>query len=1581
LDGGISQTGPVFTSVANENHYITVSNSAGCTATGNSFTVSCDCVNGPTLKLGSISGITCVSIPVTISGNTFGGNATTVTIKTNGTGSISTSSLNVSPFVFTYTPAAADGGNVVTITVTTDNPLGAPCAAAAATYTLTVNANPEALNLTGSTICASPGGNGTITSSTSVSGVSYQLFNSGNVPVGAAQPGTLLNGGVLTWSNLPAETGYYVIATNAVNCISPISNLADVATKANPNVTNTPLTQTICSGNSTTLVALTSDVAGTTFSWTATASAGVTGFSTNGTGPIPIQRITNSGAAMGMVVYVITPVSAGCQGPVTNYTVFVNPKPVITDASLTQTICSGSSTTPVIHTSNVAGTIFVWTATATTGVTGFTASGTGTIPSQTIANSGTTQGIVNFAITPIAEGCPGAVINYLLRVNPMPAVTNTSLIQTICSGSNTSLVELTSDVAGTTFAWTATATSGVSGFAVSGTGMIPVQTIVTVGTTQGSVTYAITPTAAGCQGPVTNYTVNVNPAPSSPTQTTDCSLGFGNAVITITNPTGADIDYSLDGGPYQTKTVFAGVANGSHRISVRNGSGCITYGSPFQISCGCVNGPTLELGSNSGSTCGTTPVIVSGNIFSGNATMVTISGNGAGTVTLSSANTSPFAFTYIPAESDAGKIVTLTVITDNPLGSPCAAAAANYTLTVNANPEVLDLTGSSICASPGGNGTITSSASATGVNYQLYNSNRSYVGAVKHGTLESGGVLAWSNLDAGAGYYVIATNATTGCNSPVSSAVNVATTLNPASPIVGSIAQPTCINATGGLVLSSLPSGTWTINPGDVTGTGTSATISSLATGTYNFTVTNGAGCISAASIPVTVNTQPETPSAPIVGAITQPTCADANGRVVLNGLPSGSWTINPGAVTGTGTSTTISSLATGTYNFTVTNGAGCISAASIPVTVNTQPETPSAPIVGAISQPTCIVATGSVVMSGLPSGSWTINPGVITGTGISTTISSLATGTYNFTVTNGADCTSAASAPVSINPQPETPKAPTVGTITQPTCNNSSGSLVMNGLPSGIWTVNPGAVTGTGISKTISLPAAGTYHFTVTNATGCVSGVSATVLINAKPNCVPVAVNDKDTTLQDIPKYIPVTLNDYDPDGTIDAGTVDLDPSIPGIQTTFSVSGQGSYSVNNTGVVTFTPAAGFYGITTPVNYTVNDNSGATSNIAAITVIVIHVNHPPVIDLPDVTTFNNNPVTICSPISDPDIADTFTATVCSNPKNGTASSPVISSDGKNVCIVYTPGLNFNGKDSICVTVCDQGGLCGSSTSVITVTSISLETASKPVTCAGSKDGTIDLTVIGGAPPYIYQWTGPGAFKAITKNLTALAGGTYIVKVTDANGAVKTASVKVEESDALLNLTAIPTAVVQTMSIDQTVILGVNPGSITLTVTGGSAPFTYTWSGPGDYSANSEDITDLQGGTYAVHVSDANGCVVTTSAKVDVQIVLAEDQTCVVSVPNVFTPNGDGINDYFEISCLYNYADAEIEIFNRNGNLLFKRSHYGNTDYWGSKEKAFWNGRSENSLNFMGSELPVGTYYYILKLGNGKVLTGFVFLAR
>ncbi len=352
----------------------------------------------------------------------------------------------------------------------------------------------------------------------------------------------------------------------------------------------------------------------------------------------------------------------------------------------------------------------------------------------------------------------------------------------------------------------------------------------------------------------------------------------------------------------------------------------------------CKNPPVVSLSSSSGSTCNTTPVTISGNTFGGSATRVTITENGRGSVSPSSSTASPFSFTYNPGSNDVGNVVTITVTTNNPLGSPCKAAVATYLLTVT------------------------------------------------------------SNLP---------------------------------SPVIDNIIQPTCTVSTGSVELSGLPSDadwTITISPGGMTlgGSGARATIPNLPAGIFTFTVSVSSGCISSPSEQAGIFDQPLTPSPPIPGTIIAPTCTVSTGSVTLSGLPSsGTWTLTryPGTVktSGSGPSTTITGLESGTYNFFSTSGAGCVSMLSVDVIIPAQPPVPTVPFIDTIIQPTLSVPTGSVALTALPStGIWTIirSPGDVlsTGSGISFTITGLETGTYTFRVRTNSGCLSPPSATVVIS-------------------------------------------------------------------------------------------------------------------------------------------------------------------------------------------------------------------------------------------------------------------------------------------------------------------------------------------------------------------------------------------------------------------------------------------------------------------------------------------------------------------------------------------------------------------------------------
>ena len=157
----------------------------------------------------------------------------------------------------------------------------------------------------------------------------------------------------------------------------------------------------------------------------------------------------------------------------------------------------------------------------------------------------------------------------------------------------------------------------------------------------------------------------------------------------------------------------------------------------------------------------------------------------------------------------------------------------------------------------------------------------------------------------------------------------------------------------------------------------------------------------------------------PTLSAVTQPTCSVSNGSFTISNY-NASYTYSATPSTGVTISGNTVTAPTGSYTITATSG-GCTSVASSSVTVNTQPTVPSAPIIGTVTQPNCTLDTGSVMLSGLPTGTWTLvrsgsSSATITGTGASTTVSGLVDGgNYSFTVSNGS-CTSAPSDVVSID-------------------------------------------------------------------------------------------------------------------------------------------------------------------------------------------------------------------------------------------------------------------------------------------------------------------------------------------------------------------------------------------------------------------------------------------------------------------------------------------------------------------------------------------------------------------------------------
>jgi gliding motility-associated-like protein len=265
-----------------------------------------------------------------------------------------------------------------------------------------------------------------------------------------------------------------------------------------------------------------------------------------------------------------------------------------------------------------------------------------------------------------------------------------------------------------------------------------------------------------------------------------------------------------------------------------------------------------------------------------------------------------------------------------------------------------------------------------------------------------------------------------------------------------------------------------------------------------------------------------------------------------------------------------------------------------------------------------------------------------------------------------------------------------------------------------------------------------------------------------------------------------------------------------------------------------------------------------------------------------------------------------------------------------------------------VTITDANGCNTSLSPTITGTPATLINATiTDEQCAGVNAGAIDLNITSGTAPFQINWsTG-----ATTEDLLGLSAGSYTVSISDANGCTAQGSYSVNAPPSL--------EIDTTLSIYQggynvSSWLG-QDGSIDVTVSGGQSPYSFAWSNGG----NSEDLSALGAGTYALIVTDANGCSNT------IEVVLTQPSD--LAMPTGFTPNGDGANDTFSIRGLDAYPTNQLIIMNRWGNKVFERINYRND----------WTGESLN-----GGELPNGTYFAILSVNNGqRTLQGYVDLRR
>lgn len=305
-----------------------------------------------------------------------------------------------------------------------------------------------------------------------------------------------------------------------------------------------------------------------------------------------------------------------------------------------------------------------------------------------------------------------------------------------------------------------------------------------------------------------------------------------------------------------------------------------------------------------------------------------------------------------------------------------------------------------------------------------------------------------------------------------------------------------------------------------------------------------------------------------------------------------------------------------------------------------------------------------------------------------------------------------------------------------------------------------------------------------------------------------------------------------------------------------------------------------------------------------------------------------------------------------------------------------------------------------------------------VSCFGLSNGEIHITPTSGKAPYKYSWTGPDGFVSNSPDISGLKAGTYNLQMADSNLCTAHESIRLREpgevearfvlsqsiaggfnlncaGDSAGSITVNPHNTVNNVNylwsdgysgryrtglkagIYTVVITDDNncqavgtasitqpdsiklayeikqpfcpdepDGEITLSISGGVEDYKIKWSD----NSTGNVLTNIGTGEYKVIVEDINRCLVRDSIR-----LLPQNEACLV-IPNMISPNGDLINDYWNIGRKELYPQLEVKIFNRWGELVWK-SAKGYPDPW--------DGRSN------GSMLPIDSYHYIIDLNDGK----------
>ncbi len=233
---------------------------------------------------------------------------------------------------------------------------------------------------------------------------------------------------------------------------------------------------------------------------------------------------------------------------------------------------------------------------------------------------------------------------------------------------------------------------------------------------------------------------------------------------------------------------------------------------------------------------------------------------------------------------------------------------------------------------------------------------------------------------------------------------------------------------------------------------------------------------------------------------------------------------------------------------------------------------------------------------------------------------------------------------------------------------------------------------------------------------------------------------------------------------------------------------------------------------------------------------------------------------------------------------------------------------------------------------------------REITCYGFNDASISLTMFGGTPEYNYYWS--NGYDGPLQDM--IGPGNYNILITDQLGCSVDTTISIIEPEKLkIN------PIIKKPSCPD-----IQDGYIELNISGGRLPYSVYW----EDGSSEQAIFNVRSGIYDVTINDFSFC------EIDTTFVLRSLRDFCFEIPTAFTPNGDNINEKWEIYLGGLYPGVEIEIFDRWGKRVFYSKGY--------EESQFWDG------TYNGKELPIDAYYYIINLKNGdERISGTVTIIR